>query len=343
MQNFSAGDATIADDPHTPDRSRPMKQFLVQRWFLGALVLVMLVGFWQSAALAPLAAWTELRYAIVGSVLFLMALPLEAGAMWQAVGRPVAPLLATVMNLAVVPLLAWAFIGVIGHEVLGPEMTVGLLVAAATPCTLASASVWTRRAGGNDAISLLVTVVTNGLCFLVTPFWVLLTTGQSASIDATPMVIKLATLVVLPMAVAQCLRLARPIAAKATHHRTSLGVLAQLGILSMILLGTVQTGQRLHQIGSARLAGPLLAVILLVVTIHLMTFLAGFVAATRARLPRTDCIAVGFAGSQKTLMVGLQVSMELGVSVIPMVAYHVSQLLVDTLIADRLVVRKKPD
>jgi sodium/bile acid cotransporter 7 len=44
---------------------------------------------------------------------------------------------------------------------------------------------------------------------------------------------------------------------------------------------------------------------------------------------------VAFAGSQKTLMVGLQVSMELGVSILPMVAYHVSQLIVDTLIADR--------
>ena len=51
---------------------------------------------------------------------------------------------------------------------------------------------------------------------------------------------------------------------------------------------------------------------------------------------REDRIAVGFAGSQKTLMVGLQLCIELQVEMLPMVAYHVGQLLVDTLIADRL-------
>ena len=53
-------------------------------------------------------------------------------------------------------------------------------------------------------------------------------------------------------------------------------------------------------------------------------------------LNRADQISVGFAGSQKTLMVGLQVAIDLGINVIPMVAYHISQLLIDTLVADRL-------
>ena len=59
-------------------------------------------------------------------------------------------------------------------------------------------------------------------------------------------------------------------------------------------------------------------------------------AASALKVARPDQIAVGLAGSQKTLMVGLQVSIELGFNIIPMVAYHISQLLVNTLIADRL-------
>ena len=47
-------------------------------------------------------------------------------------------------------------------------------------------------------------------------------------------------------------------------------------------------------------------------------------------------IAVGISGSQKTLMVGLQVCLDLGITILPMVAFHVAQLLVDTLIADRM-------
>jgi sodium/bile acid cotransporter 7 len=49
---------------------------------------------------------------------------------------------------------------------------------------------------------------------------------------------------------------------------------------------------------------------------------------------RGDQIAVGFSGSQKTLMVGLLMAITLKVSILPMVAYHCLQLFVDTLIAD---------
>ena len=56
-----------------------------------------------------------------------------------------------------------------------------LVIAAAVPSTVASAAVWTRRAGGNEIVALIVTVVTNSLCFLVTPLWVLLATGRSGA------------------------------------------------------------------------------------------------------------------------------------------------------------------
>ena len=59
------------------------------------------------------------------------------------------------------------------------DLAVGLLVAAAAPCTLASAAVWTRRAGGNDAVALMVTIGTNLTCFVVTPLWLLVTTGRA--------------------------------------------------------------------------------------------------------------------------------------------------------------------
>ena len=45
---------------------------------------------------------------------------------------------------------------------------------------------------------------------------------------------------------------------------------------------------------------------------------------------------MAFAGSQKTLMVGLMVAITLETTILPMVAYQVLQLVVDTLVADRL-------
>jgi sodium/bile acid cotransporter 7 len=61
----------------------------------------------------------------------------------------------------------------------------------------------------------------------------------------------------------------------------------------------------------------------------------GVLLAKLARFSREDQIAVAFAGSQKTLMVGLLMAISLQVSILPMVAFHISQLFIDTLIADR--------
>jgi sodium/bile acid cotransporter 7 len=212
-------------------------------------------------------------------------------------------------------------------------MACGVLVAAATPSTLASASVWTRRAGGNDAVAIMVTVITNATCFLVTPFWLLTTTGQAAEISAGPMISKLALVVVLPMTVAQLMRTVGPIGKWATERKVPLGVLAQTGILTMVFFGSIQTGHRLQGF-RALLSFELLVVLVAVIVIHVGMLITGVILARALHLNRPDQIAVGFSGSQKTLMVGLQMSMELGFNIIPMVFYHVSQLLIDTLFVD---------
>ena len=47
-------------------------------------------------------------------------------------------------------------------------------------------------------------------------------------------------------------------------------------------------------------------------------------------------MAVGFASSQKTLMIGLSTAISLGFSIIPIIFYHALQLIVDTVLAERL-------
>lgn len=318
-----------------------MKAFLARRWFLLALAVMMAAGFCgagspQMAPLVRLAESVGVRYGVVAVVLFLMALPLEARAMWRTMRSPGPPLLGVAMNSIAVPLVAWSLVATVGHLLLSRDMALGLLTAAATPCTLASAAVWTRRAGGNDAISIMVTVITNASCFLVTPFWLWQMTGESAQIDAPQMIVKLALFVVLPMVLAQVTRIARVIGRWATQHTVALGVTAQVGVLIMIFFGSVQAAQRFARHGGRPIVVELLVVIVAVVVIHIAVLTAGMFCARRLKMERGSQIAVGFAGSQKTLMVGLQMCMELGFNIVPMVAFHVSQLLVDTVIADRL-------
>ncbi len=277
-----------------------------------------------------------MRNAIVATVLFLMALPLEASAMWKSVRRPLAPGLASLINLGAIPPIAW-----LASQLLSPSLAAGLIVAGATPCTLASASVWTRRAGGNDAVSILVTIATNLTCFLVTPLWIFLLLGADSVVNAIqigPMVAKLGAIVVAPLLAAQLARLHKPLANWATRRRIQLGILAQCGLLSMVLLGSIQTGMRLFGSGEQPFGlFELLLMAIVVLAVHLVAFWLGWRASAVVGLSRQDRIAVGFAGSQKTLMVGLQVSMDLGVSILPMVTYHVGQLIADTFIADSII------
>ena len=321
-----------------------MKRFLLTYWFLLALASVLAVGIGFGPQLKWLADYKWLRDGIVASVLFLMALPLEAGAMWRTVRRPWGPLLAVAVNFGLLPLFAWSLSGL-----LSADLSAGLLVAACTPCTLASVSVWTRRAGGNDAIAIVVTVVTNLACFIVTPLWLQWMTGSGAVANAVMreslgnMIGQLAVQVVLPMVLAQIVRLYRPLGRWSTQHKFELGLTAQCGILCMVLMGAIQTGDRLFGLSAVPTSlFDFLLMVAVVLTVHVAMFWCGFALARLCGLTRGDQIAVAFAGSQKTLMVGLQVSMALGASILPMITYHVGQLLIDTVFADRLAKKSDP-
>src|SRR5262245_26010601 len=128
-----------------------MWNFIKQRWFLAVLVLVLLVGIgWpeESDGIARLIP----ANAIVAAVTFMMALPLETSEFWKAIRRPGPAWLASFINSGLAPPLGWLV-----SRALPPELAVGVIIATSVPCTLATAAVWTRRAGGNDAVAFLVT------------------------------------------------------------------------------------------------------------------------------------------------------------------------------------------
>ncbi len=310
-----------------------MQRFLIRRWFLLSLAAVLAAGFLAPRRFEAAAADVPREW-VVASVLFLMALPLEIGAMWRAMRRPGPTLLAVAISYGVLPPAAF-----LASRFLSPDLATGLIVTGAIPCTLASASVWTRRAGGNDAVSILVTIVTNLLCFVVTPAWLLALTGSHVELKFFDLLVHLAKLVVAPIIFAQLLRVFRPIAVWSTRHKLSLALLAQLGILTMVFVGAVQSGLRLLSAEGAAAIGwrSWLVMIVLAAGTHLVVCYLGYYLAALLKMPTADRIAVAISGSQKTLMVGLDIGLQYfgGLTILPMVVYHVSQLLLDTWIADR--------
>jgi len=175
---------------------------------------------------------------------------------------------------------------------LGDDLGSGLIVAAAVPSTLASGAVWTRRAGGDDSVAVLVTLITNSSCFFVTPLLVYLMLGdriEPGSFQQT--IFKLLCFVVIPMA---------------------LGQVVSISFVQILVMTAA------------------------VAVVHLVGWIAGFCLAGQCNIPRDGQIAVAFSGSQKTLMAGLSTAISMGLNIIPMVAYHAVQLIIDTVLADRL-------
>jgi sodium/bile acid cotransporter 7 len=315
-----------------------MLRALQRRWLLLAIVALLAAGMIGHARLEGVAALMPQNY-VVASVLLAMSLGLETRSMWDAVRRPTGAALAVAVNLAVVPPLAW-----LAGRCLEPSLTEGMVVAAAVPCTQASAAVWTRRAGGNATIAVLTTMATSLLCVVATPAWLELMVGRTGGGNSgfAKLVARLTLVVALPIVAGQLLRAIPAVRTWATRHAWGLGMYAQLGILSMVLVGAVECGKQLDRLdgGAAPLAGQIASMIVLVAAVHTAAWFIGYGAAGRLGLSPADQAGVAFAGSQKTLMVGLAIAIDFGaLAVLPMVAYHVEQLLIDTVLADRLRAR----
>lgn len=324
-----------------------MKNWISRTWFLALLLVALVVGSLASDELAFLAEQAWIRRAILFSVLYVMALPVEPRAFGSVWARPAAPIAAIGANVFLVPLLgiaaAWTMI-VTGLDG-GGRFPGGLLVACIIPCTLASAAVWTRRAGGNDLVAIATTLVTNGLCFAIVPGWLAvlpdrLLGGRDGNVEIpiAQTVIELLTFVVVPMALAQTTRFVPGVKAFVSKRRAPLSVFCQCGILSMVLIGMIQSGQRVEAAEGAR--ETLLEIgfmILATAAVHVAALAFGWYGSASLGIRREERIAVAIAGSQKTLMVGLDLAASFGFSILPMIAYHAGQLVLDTLFAERLI------
>ncbi|HEV3260345.1 MAG TPA: bile acid:sodium symporter [Gemmataceae bacterium] len=314
-----------------------MRNALAQRWFL--LVLLAGVGL---AGVRPewLAPWLAglPPLALVGPALFLMAWGLESRSLFRVFVRPQPALVAVAISYGPLPAAGW----LAGRLLPDPDLAVGLMLITAVPCTLASAVLWTRRAGGNEATALLVVLLSTGTSWLVTTAWLVGGTGIGrVSVDPWDMMRVLLLALVVPVLLGQSARAFPWLARAAARHKVVVGVASQLLILTVIIKAAVEVSLEMRQTAVALPLGAIAAAAGLCLLIHLAAWASGFWGGRVLRFDRGTRIAVGFACSQKTLPVGLVLFEayfrgDHPLAVLPVAFYHFGQLVVDTLIADRL-------
>lgn len=308
-------------------------------WFLWGLLAAVTMGLAGHAWFLPLANLSWLNNGIVFTVMAMMAAPIPLELVRQTLGRPWPAVLASLVNLGFVPLLGW-----LGSRGLSPDLAGGIIVATAVPSTLTSAAVLARKAGGDDAVSIFATLITNVSCVVATPLWITLLIGLTVEVDLSTMVINLCLVVLLPILLVQLLRgKSVKFSRWADGSHGLLSVCCQTGILVMVFIGAVQMGARWSKQsleaqsgGNAAIAiGNLGVIIGICLAIHFTAFAMAWMVAGRTGVARRQAKAVSFSASQKTLMIGLNLAIQCGVNIFPMVAYHILQLVFDALIAEK--------
>jgi solute carrier family 10 (sodium/bile acid cotransporter), member 7 len=317
-----------------------MKVFLARRWFL----LVLLAGI-AVAAISPGALrWTDMvrPQPVMALALFLAAWTLESRSLYQSFLRPAPALWAVVISYLFVPVVGW----LAGFLLPVLDFQIGLMICTSVPCTLASAVLWTRMAGGNEATALLATFLTTAMSWFATTAWLAWGTGQDVQIDTAAMMTDLAVILVMPVGVGQLARAVSPLRWFATRFRPLLGVISRLLILLIMLKAAAAVSSQLSEHALTIGIGTILLTAALSIGIHLLALFGGVWSGRLLGFDRPSRIAIGFAGSQKTLPVSLALLelyfQQYPLAVVPLLFYHAGQLIVDTFIADHWAAVESP-
>lgn len=313
-----------------------MRSFLARHWFVS--VLAISVG---AALLFPgplrvlLSPWNPSNTVAVS--LFLVAWTMPTRSLFAEARRPWAALWAVLISYVWVPASAW----VLGQIAPTEDVLIGLILVSSVPCTLSSAILWTRLAGGNEATALMTVLGTTFSSWFLTTALLYQLTGSVVTLDVPAMMLELVVSLILPVVVGQLLRRVPMGRAFAERHKVVLAILAQCFVLAIVLKAGTDVGDKLHSGAAGETPLVFLMSLVLAVFLHLWALASGWFSSGWLRLERDRQIAVAFSASQKTLQVSLilfnkHYAEHYPFAIMPMLFYHVGQLLLDTAIARRI-------
>jgi sodium/bile acid cotransporter 7 len=228
----------------------------------------------------------------------------------------------------VMALLGWG-LGAIASGLLPPLVALGFVYLGVLPSTIQSATSYTTLAGGNAALSVVGAALINiAGVFITAPLFALLG-GQSGANIGSEMVVRIATILVLPFVIGQVVQgWTRP---WIIERKAQIAWLdrAVIGIAVYVAFsGAVEEG--LTTLFSAADWGVLLGLVVL-----LLVVATGGAWSVSAALgyPRADRIAFLFAAAQKSVAIGAPLAAILfpaevaGFVIAPLLLYHLLQLL----------------
>jgi sodium/bile acid cotransporter 7 len=249
-----------------------------------------------------------------------------------------AAIAALVSSLALVPLLAWA----LAFWVFPLELTIGVCIIATAPVSIVSGTVMTAIARGNIPLSVFICLLGNSVGIFTIPFSLQLLVGVTADIQlpVLRMLLSLVGTVLLPIVLGV---LARPLLrGLMTRHGAAFSVFQQCIVLLIMFNAFSGSGGRLVAAG-----GVLPAVFLFIVALHSLILALNYGLSRLMRLDRASTSAFTIHTSQKTLTVSYVVwagsfAAQYPLALIPGIVYHLTQMIMDTFVAERFRRRSPP-
>ncbi|MFC9608712.1 bile acid:sodium symporter family protein [Streptomyces niveus] len=235
----------------------------------------------------------------------------------------------------VFPLLGLAARGLVPFA-LTPELYSGLLFLCLVPSTIQSSIAFTSMARGNVPAAICAGSFSSIAGIVVTPLLAALLLGGGANGFSADSLLRIVAQLLLPFVAGQLLR--RWVGGFLTRHRTLLGRVDRGSILLVVYTAFSQgmVAGVWNQVTPGRL-GALFAVEVVLLAAMLTISWYG---ARRLGFGRADRVAIQFAGSKKSLAAGLPMASVLfgaqaSLAVLPLMLFHMLQLVVCAMIAKR--------
>jgi solute carrier family 10 (sodium/bile acid cotransporter), member 7 len=217
-----------------------------------------------------------------------------------------------------------------------PDFVMGALIIGVAPVTVASGTVMTAMAGGNVPLSLFICVLGNFAAILTIPFMlnlILATDNATVDLPVLQMLTGLTLKVLLPTLIGQVLR--PRVRHRLPPHRAKISIFNQCIVLLIILNAVASSA------GSILDVGPVLFLVLAFMTgLHVFMLVFNRYLAKIIGLDLPSVAAFTIHTSQKTLTVSYLVwagyfAAAYPMALIPAIAYHLTQMIMDTFVAHR--------
>jgi solute carrier family 10 (sodium/bile acid cotransporter), member 7 len=233
---------------------------------------------------------------------------------------------------------AMILLDALGGRLLPEALRFGFLYLAILPTTVSACVVFTSAANGNVAGAVFNSALANTAGVVITPAWAALllsARGQGPPLAST--ITEIALLLLAPLALGQ---LVRPLL-RTKPPRWLITNIANFIIL-FIVFAAFANSARSGAFGDAGLTATLMVVVIAVAIFILATGAAVFTG-RRLGFDEGDRIALLFCGPQKTLAAGAPMAQilfagnpALGLILLPLMAYHATQLFGAASIVERL-------